>query len=476
MLIDLGGKDIIWSYLGTILSMSANFLMLPILIYFLDAETLGLWYVFISIGGIATLFDFGFAVTFARNITYAWSGAKELLPHSVVFADNSEPNWYLMKKVISACKSVYLIISGSALVLLLTIGSWYIIYISHEIDGIQHYAAWLIYSVAIFLNLYYGYYASFLRGVGAIDKVNKNMVVARLAQIMLTLFLLFCGWGIIGASVAYLAYGTIFRLLGKHYFFRYKGIGEKLDCVSEKVSKNDRNQLIKTVWHNAWREGIISISNFLNIQATTLICSMFFTLSQTGIYSITNQFAMAIAVISGTLYMASQPEIQSSYINGDRERTKSIMSFITMSVVYLFVIGIIGVLIIVLPVMDIIKPAMEIPVPIFLGLSCYHFILKIRDCYCSYFSSTNRIIYIKSYILSSFICIVLSVLFCYVTNWGVGGLVISQILSQAVYNTWYWPRKAHLDMGLALKEMIYKGNTRIYEYLHLVKRRQNRHI
>lgn len=472
MLVNLEKKDIFWSYLGTILSMSANFLMLPILVYFLDTKTLGLWYVFISIGGIATLFDFGFAVTFARNVTYAWSGAKMLLVHDVILTNNSEqPNWKLMKKVISACKSVYLIISGSALALLLTVGSWYIIHISHEIAGIQHYIAWLIYSVAIFLNLYYGYYASFLRGVGAIDKVNKNTIIARFTQIVLTLFLLFCGWGIIGASVAYLAYGTIFRLLGKYYFSRYKGIGKELDGISEKISKKERNQLINIVWHNAWREGIISISNFLNIQATTLICSMFFTLSQTGLYSITNQFAMAIAVISGTLYMASQPEIQSSYINGDRKRTKSTMSFITMSIVYLFVIGIIGTLIIILPVMEIIKPEMKIPVPIFLGLSCYHFILKIRDCYCSYFSSTNRIIYIKSYILSSFICIALSLLFCYATNWGVCGLVISQILSQVIYNIWYWPRKAHLDMGLTLKEMIYEGNTRIHEYLHLNKRR-----
>lgn len=469
MLINLGRKDIIWSYVGTIFSMSANFLMLPIFIYFLDTKTLGLWYVFISIGSIAALFDFGFAVTFARNVTYAWSGAKALLSQNVVFTNNSEPNWILMKKVISVCKFVYLIISGSALVLLLTIGSWYIIYISYGIDGIQHYVAWFVYSIAIFLNLYYGYYASFLRGVGAIDKVNKNTIVARLAQMVLTLLLMFCGCGIIGASVAYLAYGTIFRLLGKYFFYRYKGIGKELDSMSEKASKKERNKLIGIVWHNAWREGIISISNFLSIQATTLICSMFFTLSQTGVYSITNQFAMAIAVISGTLYMACQPQIQSSYVNGDREQTKSVMSFITISVVSLFAIGIIGILVIVLPVMKIIKPEMEISIPIFLGLSYYHLILKIRDCYCSYFSSTNRIIYIKSYILSSFICIALSILFCYVTNWGVGGLVLSQILSQMIYNIWYWPRKAHLDMGLTLKETIYKGKKRIYEYLHLDK-------
>lgn len=66
MSINLSKVDIIWSYVGTILSMSANVLMLPVIVYYLDSDMLGLWYVFASIGGIAVLFDFGFGVTFAR--------------------------------------------------------------------------------------------------------------------------------------------------------------------------------------------------------------------------------------------------------------------------------------------------------------------------------------------------------------------------------------------------------------------------
>ena len=83
MRIELTRKDVGWSYIGTIVSMGANFFMLPFLIYFLDGDMLGLWYVFSSIGAIAALFDMGFGVTFARNITYCWSGAKKIrgTPH-----------------------------------------------------------------------------------------------------------------------------------------------------------------------------------------------------------------------------------------------------------------------------------------------------------------------------------------------------------------------------------------------------------
>ena len=70
MKVRISKKDVIWSYIGTLMSMGANLLLLPFLMYFLSDEMLGLWYVFASIGAIATLFDMGFSVTFARNITY----------------------------------------------------------------------------------------------------------------------------------------------------------------------------------------------------------------------------------------------------------------------------------------------------------------------------------------------------------------------------------------------------------------------
>ncbi|MBU5477620.1 hypothetical protein KQI69_00175 [Eubacterium sp. MSJ-13] len=149
MNISLSKKDILWSYIGTILSMGANLLMLPFLMYYLDDDVLGLWYIFASIGAIATLFDFGFGVTFARNVTYAWAGARELKKEGVEFTQNSEPDYKLMKKVLATCKIIYGIIAVVALVLLLTIGTRYVMFVSSEIKGYTHIIAWIIYAVAV---------------------------------------------------------------------------------------------------------------------------------------------------------------------------------------------------------------------------------------------------------------------------------------------------------------------------------------
>ena len=68
----ISGNDVIWNYIGIFMTMFGNFLNLPFMLKYMDSEVLGLWYVFLSIGGIVTLFDFGFNTTFARNISYIW--------------------------------------------------------------------------------------------------------------------------------------------------------------------------------------------------------------------------------------------------------------------------------------------------------------------------------------------------------------------------------------------------------------------
>lgn len=457
MKIHLSQKDILWSYIGTVLSMAANLLMLPFLVYYLDEDMLGLWYVFASIGAIAVLFDFGFSVTFARNITYCWSGAGTLKKEDVEFSTNAEPDYRLMKQVLSTCKLIYFLISSVALLLLLTAGTVYIGYISRGIAGYQHYIAWFLYAIAVYLNLYYGYFAAFLRGVGAVDAANKNTVIARVAQIIVMAALLAAGTGIIGASAAYLVYGTLFRMLGKYKFYRYQNLGEHLRAVTEKATLQQIKTMFATVWHNAWRDGAISLCNYFCNQASTLICSAYLTLAETGVYSIGVQIASAIAQIAGTLYTAYQPELQSAYINQDKAKMRRTMSMIVVVYVLLFVLGTVGVIVVGLPLLRIIKPETIVSVPVLLGLCLYQFILKFRNCYTSYFSCTNRIVYLNGFLVSAVVCVVLSFVMIGPLGWGIFGLILAQIISQAVYNLWVWPIKAHRELGLSVAQMLRLG-------------------
>src|SRR5689334_17996727 len=72
-----------WSFLATALRFGSALFVLPIILRTVPSEELGLWYVFLSFGALATLVDFGFAPTISRVTSYLWAGAQELRPYGL---------------------------------------------------------------------------------------------------------------------------------------------------------------------------------------------------------------------------------------------------------------------------------------------------------------------------------------------------------------------------------------------------------
>ena len=53
-----------------------------------------------------------------------------------------------------------------------------------------------------------------------------------------------------------------------------------------KISITECLNCFYTIWPNAWRDGMVSASDYLCTQVGTVICSLFMTLPETGIYSV----------------------------------------------------------------------------------------------------------------------------------------------------------------------------------------------
>lgn len=244
-----------------------------------------------------------------------WS--KYIEKKGVDFVENKEPDFALMKQILNTCQLVYFIIAFLVLILLLGIGTYYISYITNDVKGTMHVWAWRVYAVAVFLNIYYNYYDSFLKGVGAIKDSNRNKVLARSVHLVLMVVLLMSGLGILGAAIAYLSYGFIYRYLGKRKFYKYKDIGEKLKKVQSKFNINDYKRLFMVIWYNAWREGFIQVSVYCCDQVSVIICSLYLTLAETGVYSLGLQIGTAVSTIAAVMYSTYQPALQVAFVNKD---------------------------------------------------------------------------------------------------------------------------------------------------------------
>lgn len=454
MKIKVTKSDVIWNWIGIVVSLFSNFLMIPFLVVYLDSDTYGLWNVFVSLGSISVLFDFGFNAMFSRNVSYCWGGVDHLQKEGVVeVPEQGETNYLLLGKVIKTCQIIYLFISLMAFGGLATIGSYYIFVISKNMYSNIISIAWLTYCIGIFLNLFYGYYDAFLRGIGEIGKVNKNRTIAKLVQIIMTICLLITGFGIMGVSISYVLYGIVFCCLCKKAFFSKKEIEENI-VVSKKIDKRDIKEIFFIVWHNAWKDGLVSIANYISNQVTTILCSLYLGLAVTGEFGLIVQLFSAVAQIAASIFNVYQPSLQEAYARRNIEYLRKKFSFSLMVYILLYIVGTAGIIVFIVPILKYIKPEMKFELVILLLISLYQAILKYRDCYACYLAGTNRLIYYKSFLVSAILCLVMAVALLDKFHLGIIGLALAQILSQIVYNIWYWPRLVDRELQLNFRNKV----------------------
>lgn len=451
-------SDIIWSYFGTIFSLSSSFLLLPFIMLKLSSNELGLWYVFLAINGLVSLFDFGFDPTFARNIAYAWGGATRLKRVGAEFDGTvNEPNYYLLKLVVKTCRVLYGIISLVALVAIAIIGTPYIIYISHNLNGYNYLVAWFIFCISLFLNLYMGYYSALLRGVGAVSVINKITIFSKLSQIIVSVVLLFLGFRLIAVSLGFLSNGIVLRYLCKYGFYSYHEIGKNINLVKKRIGSKEVKQTFSVVSYNAFKDGLVAVSNYLTTQSSSIIASLFLNLTQTGIYSISLQFANAVSNVSATMINAYQPTMQSAFINKDMELERKVVAKGLSMLYILTLLGTGTVVVVIFPVLELIKPGAKFNILVFLGLSLYTFLWQQQSASAAYIANTNEVPYVKAFVVSSVVGIIFTIAGFHYLQMGIWSLIVCPGIIQILFNNWFWTKRVMNRLQVNFFRVLVKG-------------------
>lgn len=451
-------QDVLWNYFGIFCRLGINVIIMPMILAYLTADEIGLWYIFASVGNIVILFDFGFAATLARNVAYCWSGATVLKAVDVAFEDNSqEPNLFLMNKVLITCKAIYFVISLLAIFILLTAGTFYMRFITHGLLEKQYMLSWFIYSLGVFLNLYYGYFTSFLKGVGAIAENNKAIVISKVLQIICSYILLKLDGGLLAVSIAFLISGIGLRISSKKFFYNYDNIGKRLEHFQFKIVPSELMENFRIIWHNAWRDGLVSLSNYMMTQVTTLICSLKLSLSVTGQYGLCLQIITLLANISMSLYGTYQPVMQQCFLQKNKERGRRILSLAIIVYWVIFIIGYICILLIGIPIIHLIKPSYDINIPLLSAIAVYTLLYNNHGLFTSYISNTNRVPYVKAYCISAIFSIILAILLLYFTPMGIWGLIAAEIGVNLTYNNWKWPKTVLDELNITVYGLFVLG-------------------
>lgn len=450
-------KDVLWNYIGIAFSMMGNFLLLPFLVFFLSDEMLGLWYVYVAVGNLVMLFEFGFNPTFARNFAFCWSGADCLTRVGCVRSCGDKGvDSSLLAHLLGACRKVYKRITLVALFVLLVPGTLYITSVAGSLDALEVCLSWAMFACAVLFNLYYLYYAAMLRGIGSIAIESKVKVVARLSQLATTIALLFAGFGIIGAAAGFFANALVYRLLSYRAFWgdgRVKSLGLKSICLDKARVK----EVYKTVSYNAYKDGGIQISNYASTQASSLICSSCLGLAQVGTFSIALQFATAIGNMALAMMNSYRPMLQSAFQRGDGALVNKTFSKCVLAYCVLFIVMFLVVLVAAYPLLAIFKPGASFDPLVFCGVSLYMFLFDWCALFAAMLCNMNEIPYLKAYVLTSIIGVLSSVLMVVCTPLGIWGLILGLALPQCAYNVWKWPHETSVRLRTTVMDLLSMG-------------------
>lgn len=431
--------QVFWGYSSQILSFGINLILLPLILYYLKSEEIGIWYNFAAIYALALLLDFGLSTTTTRGVAYAWVGADINTGEE----GNGKPNVELIVNLYHGIKKLYTIVSLCAFILLAIFGTYYILSISSGVQNNESVRfAWFLYLLAIVFNLKEFYWTPLLRGVGAVELNYKVNVISKVFNILICSVLFAFDFGLISLCLSYLFSVVIGRVVSRIFFFRYM-THHGMDCFGFKGSgdKEKIKDYIVNVKGPVLKQGLLSITNYLNDKLLIFMVTFFFGLEVSGSFGVTSQIIGVICVIGNVYYNTKSPkmiQLKRSCRNSQallllyKSLSIQVITIISMSLIFLFI----GPEIVSWFSSDVkLLETKYILVMVLFSLFYNYQLLCVN-----YIIMDNRFPMLISYIISA-------VVFC-ITSWSMltfnmitlYELILLQIVVLLCFNAWMWPK------------------------------------
>lgn len=467
-------KDIIWGYLSPILQIGASLFLLPVVLKKLSADEMGIFYIFISFSSLINLLDFGLSPTFARNISYIFSGVKNLESEGISFKNSTEIDYYLLKLTINAVKKIYTYISLIIMILCNTFGLLYINNLLKQNTSINRnlvLLAWIIYVSSLAFNFYYYYYTPLLLGRNLIKESHKTIVLTRITYILIAYFLVSYNFGLLGIGIASLL-SSFVNQISSHLYFYDKKIKYLLNNI--KTNNSEEIKIIKIILKNSSKLGLVSVAAFLINKSSVFIMSAFLGLTIIGKYGLTLQIAMVLTSVSVVVFNTYQPTI--NYLRTKNE-TDKIMKIFSISLCIAYTTYILGSIFLVLfgnKILLAIKSNTLILENKYLIIFLFINFLEMNHSIAATLITTkNTVPFVKPALLSGIGIIILMILSLKYTKMGIYGIILSQGLIQLSYNNWKWPIEITKDLSTNYFKMLKIGINEIKK--HLKRRKYEGH-
>jgi len=423
--------------LSQALQYGAALIVLPFILLYLSPEEVGLWFVFSALLALTMLVDFGFQATFARNFALAYSGVSHLCGEGIVESKKQQKNYELISAILQSARVMYLIISILVFILLITIGTIYIKSIINESAGMEFDElkfAWYGFVFSVSFNIYFLWLSPFFIGS---DNVHKNyiyIIISKMSFSLMSILFLVLGFGLNGIVLSLLISLFVARIFA---VYLYRG---ELDFLSKYSPKyNKVYSILKVMWPNTSRIGIVSVASFLINRYNLLLVTSFFGLGVVASYGLTLQVLTALGAAGKLLFQTNLPRMIKARVQQNKKLLKSIY---LKSSGYFFAISIFGILIIGFYGNELLvllgSKVLLLDRHLFLVLASILLLEGNHSNAALVITTGNSVPFVLAAVISGFSVAFLSTAIV-ISGYGLLYIMLAQGVVQLAYNNWKWP-------------------------------------
>ncbi|HCE56596.1 MAG TPA: hypothetical protein DER09_02075 [Prolixibacteraceae bacterium] len=450
----IGRKDIAWNAAGTFMRVASGVIILPIVLRTFPKEEYGLWTIFIYVGTIAALLDFGFSNAFGRNITYIFSGVKELKKKGYVTVPQYDKSidFGLLKSVIVAMKKYYAALAGIFLLLFGVASPFYLPYIlnknNYEGDHQTVWIAWMIYGVLVSYQLYTFYYSSLLTGRGMVKRNQQAIILGQSVRILAIYILVLLNFGLIALVIGQFLGDFVTRSISRLFFYD-KNIRKELSGATFVKS----TEILGIMFPNAARIGITTLGGLLITKAAVPIASLYLPLEMIGSFGVTKMMIDLIASIGGIWFLTFYPKITSYRVNNEFDHLKRTYIKGKLFLILSFIVCGTGLVLVGTDVFEFINSKTDLlPSPMIIVMLIFIFLESNHILSAQMLLTKNEVPFVKASILTGVATVILIFFGLKYTHLGVWVMFLASGITQIVYSNWKWPIMVVQDLHLTSKD------------------------
>lgn len=435
---NIGKREIIWSYAGTAFMIGAGVILLPFILHKMPQETVGIWNIFQTITALVMLLDFGFRPTFARNISYIFSGVKSLQRNGVAHTTSEAAvDYSLLKGTLLAMKRFYRWMALAVFALLATAGTAYFYYILQKYSGDRQDAliAWILLIAINCYNLYTFYYEALLTGKGYVTRAQQINMLGQAVYLALAIGLIYAGFGLTAIVASQLISTVIRRILTYRVFFT-----PELKANIESVEPQEPKAILSAISPNAVKIGLTQLGGFMVNKSAILIGSAFLTLEQVACYGITIQVMDILARCATVFYQSYLPKLAQCRAENDLNGLKRYYILCTGSLLAVYAVGGVAWIFLGNWALDLIQSQTHfVPAAMLMVMLLISTLEHNHAVSAGFIMADNKIPFFIPSLVSGAATVVLLWVFLSPLHMGIWGLILAPGIAQLAYQNWKWP-------------------------------------